>query len=114
MEFKVGMEVLYTTGYNQKLITTIIAITPKGFVKIASGTLFNPNGRERTSDPWRSGEIREATQRDFDNFEKAKLIKEIKDFDWRKLDLDKLRELNQLITLTNVALALKEATKGDT
>lgn len=110
MEFTVGMKVVHEDSYDNKRITYVTTITPKGFIKVyyCKEHFFNPDGTERSSDIWHKQHIRPATQEDLDAAEKSRLARRASDFNWRLLSLEKLREIDQLITLTNAAAAIKE------
>jgi len=64
LNVKVGDKVIVCThhgGIGSRRICYVQDITPKGFIKVDK-TLYYPNGRERTSDPWFYHTIIEATE----------------------------------------------------
>ena len=112
MKFEIGMKVVLEDGYNRKTITAVCHITPKGFIKVeGSSKTFKDNGWERTSDCWSRSNIKPATDLDFELAERAKIFQRIKEFKWAMLGTEKLREIDQLITLTNATAAVKEVAK---
>lgn len=71
-EFKVGQKVFVISRYNKRL-SKVEKITPSGFIKV-DGTLYHPNGSERTSDSWNSSNIEVATEEDICQFKKQIFI----------------------------------------
>jgi hypothetical protein len=98
---KVGDRVTieYTIEYNDHIsITTVVGITPKGFIKVKNGLLFHPDGSLRSGGTLCRTTLRPTMPEDFARIEKSNLISMIRQkANFMKLHLEALRKIHTII-----------------
>ena len=104
-EWKVG-DIVYSWGNTNMTprLETVLRITPKGWLVTDKGCTYYPNGKERTSDIWRSRHMEYATNETItkykESLKKKRLLYCINNTDLSKLSLEQLRRINNIIKET--------------
>jgi len=92
-ELKVGDTVVVATNNYGNKITTVVKITPKGFINTESGKQFNPDGSQRGGGNWSYSSLCQLTDEVLLEFKKKRLIKQCKEIDFSKLSIDNLEQI---------------------
>lgn len=95
---KAGDNVYYKNSYNTVIITKIVKITPTGKVRLDNDDLLDSIGHRRSTGLWGSSYyIFPITPEIIEHVEKASMLKHIKEFDFSKLSLDKMKEIMRIV-----------------
>jgi len=84
--------VIYTNNYG-KAITSVVKITPKGFINTESGKQFNPDGSQRGGSTWSYSSLCQLTDEVLLEFKKKRLVNKCKAIDFSKLSIDDLEKI---------------------
>lgn len=91
-ELKVGDKVVVNNRY-RKILTTVIKITPKGFIKTENGFQFNSDGTQRSSNIWDSATLLQFTDEVMLEFKKNKLVNQCKEIKFSELTIEQLEQI---------------------
>jgi len=91
-DLKVGSKVIVANNYGEK-ITTVTKITPKGFIKVESGKMFNPDGGERGGSNWNYTSLLQLTDDILLKFKKKELISQCEEIRFSELNTEQLEQI---------------------
>jgi len=92
-DLKAGDKVVIETNNYGKAITSVVKITPKGFINTESGKQFNPDGSQRTGSTWSYSSLSQLTDEVLLEFKKKRLVTKCKEIDFSKLSIDDLEKI---------------------
>ena len=90
---KAGDKVVIETNNYGKSITSVVKITPKGFINTESGKQFNPDGSQRGGSTWNYSSLSQLTDEVLLEFKKKRLVNKCKEIDFSKLSIDDLEQI---------------------